>query len=166
MPLTLDDCWEFFSKPTNLQMITPQNLAFKMLYPEECSKMYSGQIIAYTIRSFGISMEWITEITQVQEFNYFIDEQRFGPYKFWHHEHRFNSIPNGVEMIDTIYYKLPLGPIGKLLHSLKVKRIFKAFGSYIHKMSNFREGCSYNVLLKVGEKACPFNYLYWDFLLR
>ncbi len=43
---------------------------------------------------------------------------------------------------------------------------YASSGSYIHKMSNFCQNCRYDVKLKEGEKACPFNYLYWDFLLR
>ncbi|KAF3361694.1 hypothetical protein PHSC3_001817 [Chlamydiales bacterium STE3] len=85
--------------------------------------MYPGQIIAYTIRPlWQIPIEWVTEITQAQEPHYFIDEQRFGPYKFWHHEHRFYPIPNGVEIIDLIHYKLPFGPLGKAFHHFKVKK--------------------------------------------
>jgi deoxyribodipyrimidine photolyase-related protein len=39
-------------------------------------------------------------------------------------------------------------------------------GGYINKMSNYCKGCSYSVTAKNGPKACPFNYLYWDFLDR
>lgn len=121
IPITLDDCWNFFSNPQNLEMITPNYLQFKIIHPKKSGKMYPGQIIAYTIHLFGAHFRWVTEITHVQQPNYFIDEQRFGPYRFWHHEHRFISITKGIEMIDTVYYKLPYGVLGKLFHK-KVKK--------------------------------------------
>lgn len=129
IPLSLEDCWDFFSTPLNLQTITPKYLGFKIIHPKEYSKMYAGQIIAYTIHLFGIPLEWVTEITHVQQPSYFIDEQRFGPYKFWHHEHRFEAIAKGVEMTDMIYYKLPYGFLGKLLH-IKVKKDLESIFSY------------------------------------
>lgn len=123
LPLTIKECWDFFSSPANLKIITPKHLGFEMTHGLENERMYPGQIIAYTIRPvWNIPIEWVTEITQAEEPYYFIDEQRFGPYKFWHHEHRFKEIATGVEMTDTVYYKMPFGPIGKALHILKVKK--------------------------------------------
>jgi ligand-binding SRPBCC domain-containing protein len=95
--------------------------------------MYAGQIIAYTIQPiWNISIEWVSEITHLHEPYYFVDEQRFGPYKLWHHEHRFNSLPKGVEIIDKIYYKMPFGFLGKALHYFKVKQDLEAIFSYRH----------------------------------
>ena len=93
--------------------------------------MYAGQIISYIIRPVcRIPIEWITEITHVQEPYYFVDEQRFGPYKMWHHEHRFETIPKGVKMTDTVYYKLPFGFLGRILNSFKVKKDVEAIFAY------------------------------------
>ncbi|MDN5568202.1 MAG: cryptochrome/photolyase family protein, partial [Paracoccus sp. (in: a-proteobacteria)] len=39
-------------------------------------------------------------------------------------------------------------------------------GNYINKMSDYCKGCAYSVTAKTGDKACPFNLLYWDFLVR
>jgi ligand-binding SRPBCC domain-containing protein len=95
------------------------------------SEMYPGQIITYTIKPvLGIPLEWVTEITHVDKYHYFIDEQRSGPYKIWHHEHRFMPIPKGVEMHDTIYYQLPFGPIGRLVNRLKVQRDIEAIFAF------------------------------------
>jgi len=133
LPLSLEDSWNYFSSPENLKILTPEHLGFEMTSELENRKMYPGQIIAYKIRpAFNLPLEWISEITQVQEPYYFIDEQRFGPYKFWHHEHRFNAISNGVEVIDTIYYKMPFGILGKFLHQIKVKHDLEAIFSYRH----------------------------------
>lgn len=105
-----------------------------MFTAQSTEKMYAGQIIGYTIRPiWNIPISWITEITHVQEPFYFIDEQRFGPYKFWHHEHRFHRVSNGVEMIDTVYYKMPFGFIGKALHRLKVRKELETIFTYRRK---------------------------------
>jgi ligand-binding SRPBCC domain-containing protein len=121
LPISLEKAWDFFSSPSNLKLLTPEYLSFNMTC--DTSEMYPGQIITYTIRPlFNIPINWVTEITHVEKQVYFIDEQRFGPYSFWHHEHRFTAIPNGVSMADTVYYKLPFGPIGGLLNSIKVQK--------------------------------------------
>ena len=134
LPLSLEESWDFFSSPKNLKILTPGHLGFEIQKDFEDKKMYAGQIIAYTIRPvFNIPLEWVTEITQVNEPYFFIDEQRFGPYKFWHHEHRFNSIVGGVEIVDTIYYKMPFGLIGRFLHFAKVKGDLEAIFSFRHQ---------------------------------
>jgi ligand-binding SRPBCC domain-containing protein len=134
VPLSLEESWNFFSSPANLKILTPEHLGFEITNDLENRKMYAGQIIAYTIRPvLNFPIEWVTEITEVQEPHYFIDEQRFGPYKFWHHEHRFSQIPNGVEMVDSVYYKMPFGVLGKALHYLKVKKDLETIFSYRQK---------------------------------
>lgn len=131
LPLSIEKCWEFFSSPKNLQILTPEHLKFQITNGPIDLKMYAGQVISYTIRPImDFPIEWVTEITHVNEPHYFVDEQRFGPYKYWHHEHRFHSIENGVEMNDTVYYKMPFGVFGKLFHCLKVKKDLDAIFSY------------------------------------
>ncbi|MBS0629393.1 MAG: SRPBCC family protein [Verrucomicrobia bacterium] len=123
LPISVDQAWEFFSSPTNLKTITPNYLQFEMTSQEEEKQMYAGQMIIYRIRPlWQIPIKWVTEITHVQKPLYFIDEQRFGPYNFWHHEHRFKPVPGGTEISDMIYYKLPLGPLGSLINRLKVRK--------------------------------------------
>lgn len=134
LPLTLDEAWHFFSSPANLKIITPEYLKFEMIGLEEDKETYAGQIITYRVRPlFNIPLQWITEITQIQKPYYFIDEQRFGPYSFWHHEHRFQAIQGGIEMVDIIYYKLPLGPLGSLLNHIKVKKDIEKIFSFRQK---------------------------------
>jgi ligand-binding SRPBCC domain-containing protein len=85
-------------------------------------KMYPGLFINYKVSPlFGIKMNWTTEITYVDAPNYFVDEQRVGPYAIWHHEHHFKEIEGGVEMLDRVNYKVPLGLLGKLAHPFVVK---------------------------------------------
>lgn len=93
--------------------------------------MYEGQIISHRIKPLlGISVLWVTEITHVKPFEYFIDEQRFGPYKFWHHEHRFREIQHGVEIIDSIHYMVYGGIFGAILNKLKIQKDLEAIFSY------------------------------------
>lgn len=123
LPISLEEAWDFFSTPLNLNEITPDDLSFDILTDIRGQKMYPGMIINYKVSPFlGISMRWTTEITHVEEGHYFVDEQRFGPYGFWHHKHFFEVHPDGVKMTDIVDYGLPLGPLGSIAHVLFVKR--------------------------------------------
>lgn len=115
------EAWEFLSNPANLQRITPPKMKFTIL-DGAADKMFAGQIIHYHVSPFtGFKTHWVTEITHVKEGEYFVDEQRFGPYAFWHHQHRIEAISGGTRMEDIVNYKLPLGPLGDLAHGLFVK---------------------------------------------
>jgi ligand-binding SRPBCC domain-containing protein len=125
---TMDEAWRFFSNPNNLQAITPPFMKFKITntYGDE---MYAGQLIEYRVRPLlGIPLYWMTEITHIKDKEYFVDEQRFGPYKFWHHQHHFKEVEHGVEMTDLLHYKIPyyfLGDVAnRLLVQKKVAQIF------------------------------------------
>lgn len=134
IPISLDTAWDFFSNPDNLQVITPDNMEFKVISKHHGNTMYAGQIIEYTVKPvFGIPLYWMTEITQVKDKQYFIDEQRYGPYSLWHHQHHFKAIEGGVEMTDIVYYKNPLGFIGRLANTLFVKRKLDAIFNYRYK---------------------------------
>ncbi len=131
LPLTLDECWEFFTCPGNLKILTPKHLGFEQTTEDEKAKIYPGQLITHRIKPvLNIPIEWVTEITHVEKPHYFIDEQRFGPYKFWHHEHRFIRKDKGVEVVDIIHYKIPLGPLGELLHRFKIQRDLQEIFNY------------------------------------
>lgn len=131
LPLTLEEAWDFFSTPKNLEKITPKELDFKILPDFKDEKMYPGQIINYIVKPvLGIPMRWTTEITQVINAQYFVDEQRFGPYAFWHHKHFFKSVDNGVEMTDIVHYAIPFGIFGTLAHVLFVKNKLNSIFSF------------------------------------
>ena len=122
IPVSLEQAWDFFSSPANLQVITPANMGFQVVSKFHGPVMYAGQIIEYTVKPvLGIPMYWMTEITQVVPGQYFIDEQRYGPYNLWHHQHHFKAIPGGVEMTDIVHYKIPLGFLGRIANTLFVK---------------------------------------------
>jgi ligand-binding SRPBCC domain-containing protein len=129
LPITLYDAWDFLSSPDNLALITPKSMKFKIIDWDK-KKAYPGQIIQYTLNpGFGLKIKWVTEVTQVRENTYFIDEQRFGPYSFWHHKHFIQEINNGILMDDIIHYKIPFGFIGETLNTIyvqnKLNKIFK-----------------------------------------
>lgn len=133
LPLGLKEVWEFFSHPGNLELMTPPGLNLKPLSPIP-DRMYPGMIIVYRVRPFaGIGVNWVTEITQVNEPHFFVDEQRFGAYKFWHHEHRFREIPGGVIVEDTVHYALPLDPLSRIVHYLVVKKRLAEIFDYRRK---------------------------------
>ena len=127
LPITLQEAWDFVSVPANWDRITPEDMSFEILTGAD-EPTFTGQIISYRIRPFlGIPMNWVTEITQAVPRSYFIDEQRFGPYRFWHHLHRFTESEGGVLMEDVLHYGLPGGFVGELLGApihKKVQGIF------------------------------------------
>ena len=123
LPITQDMAWTFFSSPGNLGKITPEGMGFRILRMSGGDKMYQGQIIQYKIKVFPhINVNWVTEITHVEMPGYFVDEQRFGPYSWWHHQHFFQEVKGGVEMTDEVNYAMPLGILGRLAHLLFVRR--------------------------------------------
>jgi ligand-binding SRPBCC domain-containing protein len=129
LPISLNEAWDFLSSPNNLELITPKSMDFNITDWDR-KKAYPGQIIQYTVKPIlGIKINWVTEITHVRGKEYFVDEQRFGPYTFWHHKHFIKEIEGGVIMEDVIHYKPPFGLIGVLLNFLfinsKLNSIFK-----------------------------------------
>jgi len=122
LKISMEEAWDFFSSPKNLAKITPVEMGFDITSAEP-EKMYAGQIITYKIKIFPfVPSNWVTEITHIENHSYFIDEQRFGPYRMWNHEHHFLETKNGIKMLDRVMYKLPFGLIGKLAHSLFIKK--------------------------------------------
>ena len=135
LPINLNTAWDFFSNPGNLKEITPAYMNFKVLTNSDSDKMFAGQIITYHVRPIlGIPLFWMTEITHVRDGEYFIDEQRYGPYSLWHHKHFFKEIPGGVEMTDFLDYKLSLGFLGNIAHSLFVKNQIESIFEYRYKV--------------------------------
>ncbi len=123
-----EDAWAFLSSPDNLSRITPPHMGF-LITSGTPAKMYTGQIITYSVGILpGVRASWVTEITHVEEGRYFIDEQRFGPYAMWHHEHWIEPTATGVIMRDRVSYKLPMGPFGRLAHPFIKRQLQEIFG--------------------------------------
>ncbi|NIX14940.1 MAG: hypothetical protein GWN11_03415 [Candidatus Dadabacteria bacterium] len=141
LPIDMDECWNFFSNPANLELITPPDLslAVKSELPEQ---MYPGMIIEYTVSPLlGIKQTWVTEITHVKKPFYFADEQRFGPYKFWHHQHHFKKTKDGhIEATDIVNYSLPFDPFSRLIHDLFIAKQLNYIFEYREGVLNKKFG--------------------------
>jgi ligand-binding SRPBCC domain-containing protein len=127
---SLDEVWDFISSPANLKQITPSYMGFDISSPNLAEKMYAGMMISYVVRPlFGIKTKWLTEITHVKDKSYFVDEQRFGPYVIWHHQHFIEPTDTGVLMKDIITYQPPFGVLGAIANTLiiqnKLEEIFE-----------------------------------------
>lgn len=130
LPISVEEAWAFFSRPENLGQITPPELDFRITsgLPE---RMYAGMIVTYRVSPFGgLTVPWVTEITHVREPEFFVDEQRSGPYRLWHHQHHFRRVAEGVEMTDLVHYRLPFGLLGDLLAGRMVARRVAAIFTY------------------------------------
>jgi ligand-binding SRPBCC domain-containing protein len=135
IPISLDEAWDFFSSPLNLEKITPKEMDFVVTssYNGD-NKMYPGMIITYKLSPvFGVKMKWMTEITHVKQGEYFVDEQRFGPYALWHHQHHFKAIKGGVLMTDILNYAIPYGVIGRLINAIFAGKQIKTIFGYREK---------------------------------
>lgn len=131
LPVSLDSAWDFFSTPENLDRITPDDLSFE-IRSGVGERTFGGQIIVYRIRPIAnIPMTWVTDIVQCVDKSHFIDEQRFGPYRFWHHLHRFSEHEGGVLMEDVLHFALPGGWAGELVAGSFVKS--KVNGIFTHR---------------------------------
>ena len=141
LPIDINEAWKFLSDPGNLKLITPDYMGFHIISGTE-PVMYAGQMISYKVSPLlGIKLNWVTEITHVDDKKYFVDEQRIGPYSMWHHKHFLKEIPNGTEIIDIVHYKLPLSFIANRFHSILVKPKLKEIFDYRTKalISKFGE---------------------------
>lgn len=134
IPASLDKVWEFISSPQNLKVITPPYMGFDIVNKLNSETMYPGIIIAYKVSPIlGIKMNWVTEITHIEDKHYFVDEQRIGPYSFWHHKHFLREVEGGVEMYDLLHYRAPFGILGRLANRLMIRRKIEEIFAYRYK---------------------------------
>jgi ligand-binding SRPBCC domain-containing protein len=130
LPIPLEEAWAFFSSPVNLERITPPWLNLKPTCPLP-GEMHPGMIVTYAVAPLpGVRVNWVTEITHVVPGSLFVDEQRAGPYRFWHHQHHFRAVPGGTLMTDIVHYALPFGLAGDALGSAMVKRRVRGIFDY------------------------------------
>ena len=128
IPVSVEEAWHFFSHPKNLAELTPASLNLRFTSELYNDNMYPGQIITYKIKPFlGIPVFWMTEITHVVPYQFFVDEQRKGPYALWHHQHHFKPIEGGVEMTDLVHYQLPFSFLGRLATPFVQKQLAAIF---------------------------------------
>jgi len=131
IPCSIDEIWDFISSPKNLKRITPDYMGFDITTPHTYEKMHPGMIITYRVSPLlNIKTNWVTEITHVKEKVYFVDEQRAGPYKIWHHEHRIEPIEGGVLMTDLVTYQPPMGFLGSIANKLFIRKKIREIFDY------------------------------------
>jgi len=129
----METAWQFFSDPANLATMTPPWLKFRFCSPLP-ERMFAGLIVEYRITlPPGPPMRWVTEITHVEPLESFVDEQRFGPYRFWHHLHRFTPVDGGILMEDVVHYQLPLAPLGDWLMGWWIKRRLESIFNFRYR---------------------------------
>jgi ligand-binding SRPBCC domain-containing protein len=128
LPISLKEAWDFFSNPKNLIKITPDSLGFEILSDLD-SNIYTSQIIQYKVTPLPFfKTTWVTEITHIEDYNFFADKQLYGPYELWHHKHFFKEIEGGVQIIDIVDYVPPFGFLGRIINPIIIKpRILKIF---------------------------------------
>ncbi|MCB9256228.1 MAG: SRPBCC family protein [Chitinophagales bacterium] len=136
IPATLDEVWDFVSSPRNLEKITPKHMAFEVTSKGADAKMYAGMIISYKLRPLAwlpFKLPWLTEITHVVDKTYFVDEQRIGPYRLWHHQHKLTAIEGGVRMEDIVTYEPPFGILGAFANALFIKKQLQAIFEFRYR---------------------------------
>lgn len=122
IPVPLESAWDYFATPRNLEEMTPPSLSFRIAWGGD-EPMHAGQLIGYRVKVAPLMwVKWLTEITVVEPGHTFVDEQRRGPYRLWHHLHRFTAVAGGTECLDRVTYELPFGPMGSLLHAVWIRR--------------------------------------------
>ena len=153
LPISITMAWDFFSSPRNLSKITPAHMKFIILSISGGEEMYPGKLIHYRVNVIpAFPVTWLTEITQVSIPHYFVDEQRSGPYAFWHHQHHFKTVSGGVEMSDEVNYGLPMGILGKIANRLFVQRKVNAI--FDHRSKTLLEVFG-NVGMEITHPAQP-----------
>jgi len=133
--LPIEKVFDFFSKPENLEKITPSSLSFKIITPIPID-MSKGALIDYTIKLFFYPVHWRTIISDYNPPYSFIDQQIKGPYKFWHHSHEFKEVNDGVEIIDNVKYSVPFGVVGRLAHKIWIRNELNKIFDYRMKIIN------------------------------
>ena len=130
LPISVGTAWQFFSSPGNLNSITPPWLNLKII-GSVCPHIRAGMLINYHVTPlFGLRMSWLSEITHVDAPRFFVDEQRLGPYRIWHHEHFFQTREAGVQVDDIVSYALKYAALGTLIHKIWIKKRLQMIFDY------------------------------------
>ena len=145
IPSPIDEAFAFFADAHNLEEISPPWVGFKILSMSHES-ISEGTEIRYRLRLHGIPIHWLTEIRCWRPPHLFVDVQKSGPYKLWHHTHRFEAHGDRTKMIDVVRYALPFGIIGRIAHTLKVREDVRQIFDYrrkrVDKLFAQQRGCA------------------------
>jgi len=135
IPSDIETVWAFISSPENLKLITPDHLGFEITSQSSPGKIYPGMMITYKVKPLlNIKLTWVTEITHIENNEFFVDEQRKGPYKIWHHEHRLTPVNGETLMTDLITYEPPFGFLGSILNRMIIRKKLKEIFNYREKI--------------------------------
>lgn len=127
----LQSVWNFIATPANLKKITPKSMGFDIVSKNMPERMYEGMIIEYMVKPFPFyRTQWVTEITHIKEGEFFVDEQRIGPYRMWHHEHWLIQDSKGILMTDIVSYSPPLGVLGRIANAWLIHRRLERIFDY------------------------------------
>ena len=130
IPAPIESVWKYFCDPKNLNEITPPDMNFEIVRGGDTA-MYDGQLIEYRVEFVrGLRSLWLTEIAHVREGEYFVDEQRVGPYRFWYHEHSFERVGGGTKMTDHVTYVAPFGLLGDVVNGVWIANRLKYIFDY------------------------------------
>ncbi|NNC88238.1 MAG: SRPBCC family protein [Akkermansiaceae bacterium] len=141
LPVPPEEAWAFFSDVRNLDEITPDDMGFKTEYSSGDGPVHPGQIIVHRVKVAPLVwLRWVTEIKVVDPGRAFVDEQRAGPYRFWHHRHSFEATEGGTLMKDLVHYAMPLGPLGAIPHALFVRKKLESIFRFRREMLERRFG--------------------------
>lgn len=131
IPATIEEVWDFISSPVNLKEITPDYMGFDITSGDLPKKMYEGMLISYEVAPvLGIKTTWVTEMTHIRDKEYFVDEQRVGPYALWHHQHFIEPKDNGILTKDIVSYAPSFGFLGAIANTLMIKNKIKEIFDY------------------------------------
>ncbi len=148
LPVPRERAWEFFSRPANLDLLTPPEMAFETIR-QDAETIYPGQIIVHRVRILpGVKRRWVSEITALEHGRWFIDEQRAGPFKFWQHRHALDDTDGGTLVRDTLRYALPLSPLSEIAHPWLVRPM-------LEKLFRFRRGRLAEIFTSPARAASP-----------
>jgi len=132
LPRPREEVFPFFADPRNLARLDPPRLGVQLLSPPP-NPLAAGTVFDFRIRWLGIPLRWRVLIREYDPPYRFVDVQVRGPYARWEHRHLFRAAEGGTWVEDRITYRLPLGPLGRLLHSLWIGRQLAGVFAYRHR---------------------------------
>lgn len=134
LPVSIAEAWDFFSNPANLKTITPSFMGFDITSDYMGERMYQGMIITYKVMPLlNVPVNWVTEITHVREPWFFVDNQKSGPFKYWHHQHIFEEVEGGTQMTDIVNYAVPFGFLGRAVEHMIIRHRVGGIFDYRYK---------------------------------
>ena len=124
----LEEVYRFFSEASNLALLTPPSMHFRLVTPQPI-RMRDGTLIEYRLRVRGVPIRWVSRIEDWEENRGFADRQLRGPYRRWLHRYEFEATEDGTRIIDRVEYALPFGVLGLVALPL-VRRDLEAIFAY------------------------------------